>query len=73
MYGLKVYLSPDDILNKLSDEDRKRFNECVFTDVVREVDGTITIYCALSNDSNVYTIPDCRHKYCDENGIEIDD
>ena len=42
MYGLKVYITPEDIIEKFSDEDKERFNQCVFTNVAREADGSIT-------------------------------
>lgn len=51
MYGLSVYIEPKDILNKLSDEDREKFNTCVFTDVHRESDGSVTIDCIVFNDT----------------------
>jgi hypothetical protein len=44
------YIKPEDILNKLSEEDRSRFNRCVFTDVEKWVDGSIEISCLLFND-----------------------
>ena len=52
MYGLRVYITPDDIMDRLCDEDKERFNQCVFTDVTRERDGSITIDCVVFNDSD---------------------
>lgn len=50
MYGLRVCITPEDIIDKLCDEDKARFNQCVFTDVTRERDGSITIDCVVFND-----------------------
>lgn len=50
MYGLSVCINPEDILDRLSDEDKARFNQCVFTDVHRDRFGGITIDCVVFND-----------------------
>ena len=66
MYGLRVYITPEDIVDRLCDEDKARFNQCVFTDVTRERDGTITIDCVVFNDSDSYLKGDMhRQRYCD--------
>ena len=68
MYGLRVYITPEDILDKLCDKDKARFNQCVFTDVTRERDGTITIDCVVFDDPDPYVRGDMRRqKYCDAN------
>ena len=68
MYGLRVYITPKDIIDRLCDEDRARINQCVFTDVTRESDGSITIDCILFNDSDWYLRGDLhRQRYCDSN------
>ena len=54
MYGLRVYITPEDVMDKLCDEDKARFNKCMFTDVTRERDGSITIDCVVFNDSDQY-------------------
>ena len=65
MYGLRVYITPEDVLDKLSDEDKKRFNQCVFTDVTRERDGSITIDCVVFNDPDSHLRGDMhRQRYC---------
>lgn len=75
MYGLSVYIEPKDILEKLSDEDRERFNACVFTDVHRGQDGSVTIDCIVFND----TEPDkkvgrCRRQnYYKINPLELEE
>lgn len=68
MCGLRVYITPKDIINKLCDEDKARFNQCVFTDVSKERDGSITIDCVVFNDSDSYLRGDMhRQRYCDSN------
>lgn len=65
MYGLTVYITPEDIIDKLSDEDKKRFNQCVFTNVERDRSGSITIDCVVFNDSNSHLKGDMhRQRYC---------
>ena len=54
MYVLRVYIRPEDIIYKLCDKDKARFNQCVFTDVTREKDGSITIDCVVFNDPDQY-------------------
>ena len=55
MYGVRVYITPEDIINKLCDEDRAKFNQCMFIDVERSFsDGSITIDCILFNDKDRY-------------------
>lgn len=72
MYGLKVYITPEDILDKLCDEDKARFNQCVFTDVIRERDGSITIDCVVFDDLDPYVRYLHRQRYCDSNlSVEI--
>lgn len=68
MYGLKVYITPEDIMDKLCDEDKARFNQCVFTDVTRERDGSITIDCVVFDDPDPYVRGGMhRQRYCDTN------
>lgn len=56
MYGLSVFINEEDILNRLSEEDRARFNRCVFYDARRNLDGSgITIDCLLINDNDIQT------------------
>lgn len=72
MYGLKVYITPEDIIDKLSDEDKKRFNQCVFTDIAKERDGSITIDCVVFNDSDPYVESNHRQKYFGEGSLKVD-
>lgn len=72
MYGLSVYITPEDIIDKLSDEDKERFNQCVFTDIRREMDGSITIDCVVFDDPDPYVRERHRQRYCDSNlSVEI--
>ena len=72
MYEVKVYITPDDILNRLSDRDRERFNKCVFTDVAKDTHNGIEISCLLSDDK---TITKEKYRYrldgYNENKIEL--
>ena len=63
MYGLRVNITPEDIMERLCDEDKAKFNQCVFTDVVRERDGTITINCVVFNDPDPYVGYTHRQRY----------
>ena len=68
MYGLRVCITPKDIIDKLCDEDKARFNQCVFTNATREGDGSITIDCVLFNDNEPYLKGDMhRQRYRDSN------
>ena len=71
MYGLKVYITPEDIIDKLCDDDKARFNQCVFTDVTREKDGSITIDCVVFDDPDPYVNAKYKQKYFDEGFLEI--
>lgn len=72
MYGLQIYITPEDIIDKLSDEDKKRFNQCVFTDVIRERDGGITIDCVVFDDTDPYVVTKHRQRYFGEGSLEIE-
>ena len=73
MYGLSVYITPEDIIDKLSDEDKERFNQCVFTDVRRERDGSITIDCVVFNDSDSYLKGNMhRQRYSENAELTVD-
>lgn len=53
MHELKVYITPEDILNKLSEKDKKRFNKCVFADVEKNTFDSVEISCLLFNDDTL--------------------
>ena len=60
MYGVSVYIEPQDILDKLSEKDRKRFNQCIFTDVIKApYGGGVEIRCLLFNDE----IEESQYRY----------
>lgn len=73
MYRVKVYIKPEDILNKLSEKDRDRFNKCVFTDVVKDMDGGVEISCLLFDDKTITKEAECRYRLdgYNENKIEL--
>ena len=71
MYGLKVYITPEDIIDKLCNEDKARFNQCIFTNVTRERDGSITIDCVVFDDPDPYISAKHRQKYFDKSFLEI--
>lgn len=58
MYGLSFYITPEDVLEKLSEEDRARFNQCVFYDVNKNLDGSIDVTCLLFNDHDKSNEPE---------------
>ena len=72
MYGATFYIEPRDILNKLSEEDRKRFNQCVFSDVTKARDGSLEIYCVFFNDQDVDEKSQYRYNYFSEGEIMLD-
>lgn len=71
MYGLQVTIEPSDIIDRLSDEDKERFNQCVFTDVLRNRDGSITIDCIVFDDPDLYVRHKHRYKYFGEGSMEV--
>ena len=66
MYASKIYITPEDVLDRLSPEEKERFNQCVFTNVVREQDGSVTIECVLFHDDDPYVIANHRERYFGE-------
>jgi hypothetical protein len=73
MYGLNVYIKPQDIIDRLSDEDKKRFNQCVVTDVVRDMDGGVTIVCVLFDDLDPYVRAKHRQRYFSDGKLTVDE
>lgn len=73
MYGLRVNIAPEDIMDRLCDEDKTRFNQCVFTDVTRERDGSITIDCVVFNDPDPYLRGGMhRQRYSENTELTLD-
>lgn len=62
MHYTKVYIEPSDVLDKLSNEYKEKFNKCVFTDVEKAYDGTVNITCLLLNDQEESTMSEYRYK-----------
>ena len=63
MYGVSVYIEPEDVIKKLSEEERKCFNKCVFTDVIKDpYGGGLTIYCMLFNSEEEINMAARRYK-----------
>lgn len=62
MHITTVYVEPKDILNKLTEESKKMFNKCVFTDCQKMKDGTVNITCLLLNDKDESTYSEYRYK-----------
>lgn len=50
MHYLKFYITPEDIHNKLSEEEKKKFNRCVPIDVHREENGIVEMTYILFKD-----------------------
>lgn len=40
MYGVTVYITAEDVLENLSEEDRAKANKCIFYDVSKSLDGS---------------------------------
>ena len=73
MYGVQVYIKPQDIIDRLSDKDKKRFNQCVVTDVVKDMDGGVTIACVLFDDPDPYVRAKHRQRYFGEGELKVDE
>lgn len=71
MHAVKVYIKPEDVLNKLSEKDRKRFDTCIFTDIVKDTYGGIEIECLLLNDNVIRRADECYRLSCDYDIIEL--
>ena len=69
MYGVKIGITPEDIIDRLSDEDKARFNQCVFTDITKEFDGSITIDCVVFHDTDPYVEAQHRQKYFSDGAL----
>ena len=57
---------------ELSDEDKERFNQCVFTDITKGADGSIEIDCVLFDDPDPYVVAKHRYRYFGEGLMEIE-
>ena len=74
MYKLQVCITSEDVLNKLSEKDKERFNKCVFTDVIKH-DDRIDIACLLLSDNEDIAHSHDTYMYrltsCDDGMIEL--
>lgn len=71
MYGITLYIEPNDVLERLSEEDRNRVNQCVFSNVRKGRDGTVEIDCVFFNDQHIEENVEHRYKYCNEGEIVL--
>jgi len=62
MHVTTVYIEPKDVLNNLTEEYKKKFNRCVFTDCQKMNDGTVNITCLLIDDKEEFTVSEYRYK-----------
>lgn len=58
---VKVHITAEDVYNKLSDENKKRFNKAIITDVTRDADLSVGITCVLVNDCPVEEEKRCKN------------
>ena len=56
-YCLKVVITADEIYDKLSDEDKKRFNRVIIADVSRDLEMNVELTCVAVNDCPVVAEP----------------
>ena len=52
-YCVKVVITADEIYEKLSDEDKKRFNRIIIADVSRDLEMNVELTCVAVNDCTV--------------------
>ena len=52
-YCVKVVITADEIYEKLSDEDKKRFNRVIIADVSRDLEMNVELTCVAVNDCTV--------------------
>ena len=62
MYTTSFYIEPQDILNLLCEEDKNKFNNCIFSDVQKDRKGGLT--STLIEDKDLNIEPKCRYKFC---------
>ena len=52
-YCVKVVITAEDIYEKLSDEDKKRFNRVIIADMSRDLEMNVELTCVAVNDCPV--------------------
>ena len=71
MHGFRLYITPEDVMDRLSEEDKERFNRCIFTDVVKEMDGSVSFGCVLVNDIDTHVEENYRQRFFGDDPIEV--
>lgn len=56
-YCVKVVITADEIYEKLSDEDKKRFNRIIIADVSRDLEMNVELTCVAVNDCTIEETP----------------
>ena len=56
-YCVKVVITAEDIYEKLSDEDKKRFNRVIIADVSRDLEMNAELTCVAVNDCPIEEAP----------------
>ena len=56
-YCVKVVITAEDIYEKLSDEDKKRFNRVIIADVSRDLEMNVELTCVAVNDCPIEETP----------------
>lgn len=56
-YCVKVVITAEDIYEKLSDEDKKRFNRVIIADVSRDLEMNVELTCVAVNDCPIEEVP----------------
>lgn len=56
-YCVKVVITAEDIYEKLSDEDKKRFNRVIIADVSRDLEMNVELTCVVVNDCPIEEVP----------------
>lgn len=56
-YCVKVVITADEIYEKLSDEDKKRFNRIIIADVSRDLEMNVELTCVVVNDCPIEEAP----------------
>ena len=64
MHYLKFYITPEDIFNKLSEEDKEKFNKIVPVDVRKGEDGCVEMtYLLFKDGGEAIPMPSNQPRY----------
>lgn len=58
----KVYIKPEDVYEKLSDEDKKKYNRVIFTSSHIGDDGCVHIDCIFADSMSETEKMNCRYR-----------